>query len=195
MEHYYSENPMAKHSIIRIEYNIENLSLTFESDAGVFSKTKVDYGTDVLIKTIPALRGRVLDLGCGYGPIGITLARLNPRAEIAMVDINQRAVDLANKNILLNKIENATAFQSDGFEGVGGTFDTIVTNPPIRTGKKVVYPLFEESINYLNKGGHIYVVIQKKQGAQSAMNKLTEIYGNCEAINKKGGYWILRCFI
>ena len=132
-----------------------------------------------------------MDLGCGYGPIGITLARLNPRAEITMIDINQRAVDLAKVNIEQNGVKNARVLQSNGFENLEGTFNAIISNPPIRTGKKVIYSLFEESIQYLENGGSIYLVIQKKQGAKSAMNKLNEIYGNCQVINKKGGYWIL----
>jgi 16S rRNA (guanine1207-N2)-methyltransferase len=99
---------------------------------------------------------------------------------------------LTNRNIKLNHAKNACVLQSDGFTNVGGTFDVIVSNPPIRTGKKVIYPIFEQSINYLNTNGSIYLVIRKKQGAQSAFDKLESIYGNCEVINKDAGYWILK---
>lgn len=192
MEHYYSENPSAKHQIVNIDYSIGGHSLTFATDAGVFSKGKIDYGTNTLIRSLPPLSGKILDLGCGYGPIGISLAILNPNSKITMVDINHRAVELTSNNLIQNNIKNAVVFQSNGFENVEETFDTIVINPPIRAGKKVIYPLFEKSIEYLEKAGAIYLVIQKKQGAKSAMDKLISIYGNCEAINKKGGYWVIR---
>ncbi|MFY9176028.1 MAG: class I SAM-dependent methyltransferase [Caldicoprobacterales bacterium] len=192
MEHYFSENPKSEHRILNIKYNLEDLELNFTTDTGVFSKNKVDYGTDILIRTLPSLHGKVLDLGCGYGPIGISLAKLNPDAQITMVDINQRAVELSNQNIQQNNVQNAAVFQSDGFEKVEGLYNAIVSNPPIRAGKKVIYPLFERSIDFLEEGGALYLVIQKKQGAKSAMDKLIQIYGNCEVINKKGGYWILR---
>lgn len=192
MEHYYSENPSSGHHIAQFGYDLDDYNLQFTTDRGVFSKDRIDFGTHSLIRSLPPLEGNILDLGCGYGPIGISLAMLNPDSQITMVDINHRAVELANQNIELNKVKNAKAFQSIGFERVEGTFQAIVSNPPIRTGKKIIYPLFEKSIEYLEKGGAIYLVIQKKQGAKSAMDKLASIYGNCEAINKKGGYWILR---
>ena len=127
-----------------------------------------------------------------YGAIGISLSSLFPSAKVTMIDINERAVDLTNRNIKLNHIKNAQVLQSDGFENITGSFDVIVSNPSIRTGKKVIYPIFEQSINYLNNNGSIYLVIQKKQGANSALNKLESIYGNCEVINKDAGYWILK---
>ena len=192
MEHYYSENPKSEHHISQIKYDLGSLELNFTTDTGVFSKTKVDYGTDILIRSLPPIHGKILDLGCGYGPIGVSLAKLNPNSEITMVDINQRAVNLSNHNIHQNNVQNAISLQSNGFQKIDGLFNAIVSNPPIRTGKRVIYSLFEDSIRYLDTGGALYLVIQKKQGAKSAMDKLTQIYGNCEAINKKGGYWILR---
>lgn len=191
MDHYYSENPKVDHNIGNINYQINDINFTFTTDAGVFSKGKVDYGTHILLKSLPHLGGEILDLGCGYGPIGIVLARLNQKSKVTMVDINQRAVSLASKNIRQNHIENACAFSSQGFENIDTKFDYILSNPPIRTGKRIIYNIFEDSISYLKDGGGIYLVIQKKQGAKSAMEKLTEIYGNCQTINKKGGYWVL----
>jgi 16S rRNA (guanine1207-N2)-methyltransferase len=166
--------------------------LNLFTDAGVFSKDKVDYGSQVMIKTLPDLSGNILDLGCGYGVIGLSIAQTNPEAHVTMVDVNQRAVDLANQNIERNKIKNATAFVSDGFQQVTGLFHAIVSNPPIRAGKKVIYALFEQSMEYLHPGGSLYLVIQKKQGAKSAVDKLQSVFGNCEVINKQGGYWILK---
>lgn len=192
MQHYYTKNPEIPHDIGKIDFNIRDIKLQFMTDAGVFSKRGVDYGSQVMIKTIPEMNGKVLDLGCGYGAIGITIAKLNPLCKVTMIDINERAVELTEKNISLNKVENGECFQSDAFENVKDMFDVILCNPPIRTGKKVIYPMFENCFKYLNSGGSLYIVIQKKQGANSAMDKLIEVYGNCEAINKDGGYWILK---
>ncbi|HOQ37624.1 MAG TPA: class I SAM-dependent methyltransferase [Acetivibrio sp.] len=192
MNHYYTQNPDTPHDIGIIEYEVKGIKLQLTTDSGVFSKKKVDYGSNLLINSLPPASGNVLDIGCGYGVIGISLAKLNPGSYVTMIDINERAVDLAEKNIKLNKVTNAKAMQSDGFSSVTDKFDMIVSNPPIRAGKKVIYPIFENSINYLNPGGAIFIVIQKKQGANSAFSKLEEIYGNCDVINKSGGYWIIR---
>jgi len=194
MEHYYSQNPQAEHDIKQIRYTFKGLELLFYTDAGVFSKDRVDAGSDLLIRTLlqHGLTGEVLDMGCGYGPIGIAIAKAYPKVHVTMVDINARAVELARKNIELNKISNANVLHSDGFSEISGAFDAIVSNPPIRAGKDIIYPIFERSIDYLKNGASFYIVIQKKQGAPSAINKLAGIYGNCEKIAKSGGYWVLR---
>lgn len=192
MSHYYSPNPQLPHEKAVIEYSVGGRRLRFVTDAGVFSRQKVDSGSSVLIRTLPSLVGEVLDLGCGYGPIGISLAALNPRTSVTMVDINQRAVALAQKNIAANGIANAHALVSDGFAQAPGPFATIVSNPPIRAGKDVIYPLFRESLQRLKKGGSLWLVIQKKQGAPSAQAALESIFGNCTVVEKSGGYWILK---
>ena len=192
MEHYYTNNPQTPHNIRNIDFVINQLHLELYTDAGVFSKHKVDYGSEILIKSLPELNGSILDLGCGYGVIGLSIAGLYPKVQVTMVDINQRAVDITQRNIERNQIKNAVTYVSDGFDQVNGSFNAIVSNPPIRTGKNVIYPLFEQSKQYLIPGGSLYLVIQKKQGAKSAMEKLHSIFSNCEAINKQGGYWILK---
>lgn len=192
MEHYYTEQPNTPHQLTNIQYSVKDISLDLSTDAGVFSKTRVDYGSHALIHALPPLKGSILDLGCGYGPIGIALAKLNPESQVTMIDINHRAIELTLQNISKNNINNTQAYQSNGFEKVTGSFDTIVSNPPIRAGKKVIYGLFDQSIHYLNPRGAFYIVIQKKQGAPSALDKLITLYNNCEIINKKGGYWILK---
>ncbi|NLD49008.1 MAG: class I SAM-dependent methyltransferase [Clostridiaceae bacterium] len=192
MEHYYSQNPNTPHDIGEIEYRTGGCILHLYTDSGVFSKNRVDFGSSLLIESVPEISGSLLDIGCGYGVIGISLAIRNPDSRVTMIDINERAVDLANRNIHVNKVNNATAHLSDGFSKVSCKFDAIVSNPPIRTGKKVIYPIFENSINYLNDGGSIYIVIQKKQGANSAAAKLESVYGNYEVINKDAGYWIIK---
>ena len=193
MEHYYTENSTVGHDLATIEYRIGEGVLTLTTDAGVFSKKRVDFGSMLLIKTVPTnIEGTVLDMGCGYGPIGLSIAYLNPNSKVTMVDINNRAVDLAKLNAKSNHVTNVEVIQSDGYSNVTGSFDRILSNPPIRTGKKVIYPLFEKSYEYLNRGGEFYIVIQKKQGAESAKKKIQEVYGNCDVVVKDAGYWILR---
>ena len=192
MEHYYTQNPQSPHNIKSISFSIKDTELEFYTDASVFSKDKVDYGSKIMITSLPALSGDILDLGCGYGAIGISIAKLNPETKVTMVDINQRAVELAIQNLERNHIKNAVAYVSDGFQQVNSQFNTIVSNPPIRAGKKVIYSLFEQSKDFLLPDGSLYLVIQKKQGAKSAVEKLKSVFGNCTVINKQGGYWILK---
>ena len=191
MEHYYTSNPQTPHDIREIVFSTGNVSLKLYTDAGVFSKNKVDYGSELLIRSLPGLSGDILDLGCGYGVIGLSIALANPETFVTMADLNHRAVDLALKNVERNHIPNASAQISDGFRQIDDRFQAIVSNPPIRAGKKIVYPLLEQSMEYLLSGGSLYLVIRKKQGAKSAADKLRSVFGNCEVRNKQGGYWIL----
>jgi len=194
-EHYYSEQPQAKSSPQSWSFNLRGKAFQFTSDIGVFSKNEVDFGSRVLIEAFqdPEIDGPILDVGCGYGPIGLSLASDFSDRQIFMVDVNERAVELARKNAEINKISNITILQSDLYKQLNEkTFASIVTNPPIRAGKKVVHAIFEEARNHLANHGDLWVVIQKKQGAPSAKAKLEEIFGNVEVAAKKKGYFILR---
>jgi 16S rRNA (guanine1207-N2)-methyltransferase len=151
----------------------------------------VDYGSQVLLNTLDFEKGKtLLDLGCGYGPLGISLAKVQG-VKPTMVDINNRAIDLAKQNAQKNGVE-ADIFQSNIYEKVNGTFDYIISNPPIRAGKQVVHTIISESINYLKVGGNLTIVIQKKQGAPSAKAKMEEVFGNVEILKRDKGYYILR---
>lgn len=192
-EHYYTREPKVPHNELMVEYIFEGLRLQFITDTGVFSRGGIDAGSKLLMHSVDIpYQGRVLDLGCGYGALGICLAKTHPKSAFVLVDINSRAVNLAERNSDLNAVENVWVLQSDGFENVLGQFNVIVSNPPIRAGKKVIYTMFEQSIGHLKLGGSLYIVIHKKQGAQSALHKLQEVYGNCEKIARSGGYWVLR---
>lgn len=188
---YYAENPDSAHDIHELKVTLLRQSFTFLTDSGVFSKKMVDYGSQILLNTLNFEKGKtLLDLGCGYGPLGISLAKVQG-VKPTMVDINNRAIDLAKQNAQKNGVE-ADIFQSNIYEKVNGTFDYIISNPPIRAGKQVVHTIISESINYLKVGGNLTIVIQKKQGAPSAKAKMEEVFGNVEILKRDKGYYILR---
>ncbi|WP_081005511.1 MULTISPECIES: methyltransferase [Streptococcus] len=188
---YYAENPDAAHDIHELRVELLGQKMTFLTDAGVFSKKMVDFGSQLLLKCLEVNQGEtVLDVGCGYGPLGLSLAKAYG-VQATMVDINNRALDLARQNAERNKVE-ATIFQSNIYEQVEGNFDHVISNPPIRAGKQVVHEIIEKSKDFLEIGGDLTIVIQKKQGAPSAKSKMEDVFGNCEILKKDKGYYILR---
>ena len=188
---YFAENPDAKHDIHELNVELLGQRLTFLTDAGVFSKKMMAYGSRVLLSVLDFEAGeQVLDVGCGYGPLGLTLAKAQG-VTATMVDINQRALDLAQKNAERNQI-SADIFQSNVYEKVSGIFDHIISNPPIRAGKQVVHEVISGSYEHLTEGGDLTLVIQKKQGAPSAKSKMEAVFSNCEIVKKDKGYYILR---
>ncbi len=199
IEHYYSTNPIVDHDERMIHYNINEHDYVFKTDAGVFSKNKVDFGTSLLIHTFSVpISGKILDLGCGYGSVGIIIASMLQNGEVVLSDINHRAVTLATYNINLNKqlIKEEiriAAIQSNGFENLKHqTFDYILLNPPIRAGKSVIYNMFEKAYDYLNIDGELWIVIQKKQGAPSAIKKLKTVFFSVEEVERSNGYYIIK---
>ena len=188
---YYAETPDAAHDIHDLNVSLLGQSFHFYTDAGVFSKKMVDYGSQVLLNALDLERGKnLLDVGCGYGPLGISLAKVQG-VQSTMIDINSRAIDLAKKNAERNGVV-AHIFQSNIYENVSEKFDYIISNPPIRAGKKVVHEIIEGAFDHLNQGGSLTIVIQKKQGAPTAKVKMENVFGNAEIIRKDKGYYILR---
>ena len=190
-DHYYTENPNSAHDERRIALRALGNDLTFVTDTGVFSRDGLDRGTEVLLEALPPLEGRVLDLGCGWGAVGVALGKRYPALDIVMTDINSRAVELARRNLAENGV-TAAVLQGDGFDAVEGRFDAIVTNPPIRAGKAVIYGLFARARDYLEPDGALYVVIRKQQGAPSALKYLKEIYSRAETVDRASGFHVLR---
>ncbi|MFH5186647.1 class I SAM-dependent methyltransferase [Paenibacillus sp. TAB 01] len=192
--HYYTQKPTVAHDLHTIEEQLRGRKFTFVTDAGVFSKKGVDYGSKVLIEAMELpVDARVLDVGCGYGPIGLAAAALVPEGHVTMVDINERAVELAKQNAVRNQISNVEIKQSDRLaEVMGSRYDVVLTNPPIRAGKEVVHSIFEQAYEVLKPGGSLWVIIQKKQGAPSAFAKLESLFSKVKELGKDKGYRILK---
>ncbi len=194
MSHYYDFDASLQSKPKQLKAYIGGKTLTFISDIGVFSKDEIDFGSHVFIKELLKLKPveSILDVGCGYGVIGLTLSYFDACARVHLVDINERALDLTKQNSKNLSIKNAIIYKSDGLSEVVDTFDRIVINPPIRAGKAVIYKMFEDSLKHLNDNGELWIVIKKDLGAPSACKKITEIFNNCECVLKHKGYWILK---
>ncbi|USB32764.1 class I SAM-dependent methyltransferase [Paenibacillus sp. YPG26] len=193
-DHYYSSKPVTAHNRKTWEATLRGRLYKFVSDAGVFSKQGVDFGSRVLIDAMEIPEdASVLDVGCGYGPMGMAAAGLASRGRVTLIDVNERAIELAKENVSNNGIKNVTVIQSDLYKALGDEkFDVILTNPPIRAGKATVHAIFEGAADRLNEGGSLWVVIQKKQGAPSAKEKLESLFGEVEEVTKEKGYRIFR---
>ncbi|MRH44825.1 methyltransferase [Aquibacillus halophilus] len=193
-EQYFSKQPQSKSNEKTWTFELRENKLSFTSDHGVFSKSEVDFGSRLLIQAFsaPEISGDILDLGCGYGPIGLSLAKAFPESKLVLTDINERAISLAKKNAENNDIVNVEFAISDRFEALQNRrFSAILTNPPIRAGKKIIFQMFEESYDALLSRGELWVVIQKKQGAPSTQKKLEEMFDSVEVVAKDKGYYIL----
>ena len=190
-EHYYTPEPAAAHDEREVTLSALGVTLACVTDAGVFSRDGLDKGTEALLNALPPLTGRVLDLGCGWGPVGAVLGKRWPELDIVMTDVNRRAVELARRNLERNGVK-AAVVQGDGYAAVEGSFDAILTNPPIRAGKALIYSLFDQARDRLNPGGALYIVIRKQQGAPSALRHLRETWPAAEVIDRSGGYWVIR---
>ena len=197
-DHYFTNNPKIESETAAWTYTLRGNEFKFVTDAGVFSKKTVDFGSRLLIETLEfseIIDGDILDVGCGYGPMGLALAKEDPDRKVEMVDVNERALGLAKQNASNNRLSNVLIHTSDVYESVEGkSFAAIVSNPPIRAGKKVVHGILTGAFDLLKKGGTLTIVIQKKQGAPSAQAKMEETFGNAKVVVKDKGYWIIQSF-
>lgn len=194
---YFAANPTTGHDEHTIHYQINGTALHFKTDAGVFSKMRVDYGSGVLIKNMAQLifpPRNILDVGTGYGPLGLFAAQFWPEQTVEMVDVNERGLNLARQNAEMNNIKNVKIYQSDVYDQIASDkkFGLIVTNPPIRAGKAVVSNILAGAKNHLVQNGQILVVIQKKQGEPSARKLLKDTFRNCTILARDKGYYILQ---
>ena len=194
-EHYYSRSQKVESSPKFWDFTLRNILFRFKTDNGVFSKREVDFGSRLLIEAfeMPETAGPILDVGCGYGPIGLSIAKDFPNRLVHMIDVNERAIELARGNASQNQITNVEIYESDRLLNVKTpNFAAILTNPPIRAGKKTVHDIFEQSYEHLADGGELWIVIQKKQGAPSAIEKLQELFSTIETVDKSKGYFIIK---
>ena len=195
-DHYFTSKPSADKNEKKIEARLKGQQMTFTTDSGVFSRDRVDFGSQVMIEAIDERAfstGEVLDVGCGYGPVGLSLAKANPALHIDMIDVNERALELAKKNAELNGVSNVSIFLSFLYEQVEKqTYGAVISNPPIRAGKQTVHKIITDAKEHLADNGVLIIVIQKKQGAPSAKKVMEETYGNVTRIGLDKGYWVLQ---
>ncbi len=185
-----NENLISKKREISVLLN--DTKYTFISDNGVFSKGEVDYGSIALLKILlkQNFTGNILDIGCGYGTIGLILAKNFPECNFLLSDVNIRACALARENKKSFGVKNVEIIESDIFQNIDKNFDYIVTNPPIRAGKKVIYSIFEQSYHHLNQNGSLFIVIRRSHGAESAQKFIHSVFGNCELLKKDKGFYV-----
>ena len=189
MSHYFIEDASLQHNVVEKEVFIRTLKFSFFTDNGVFSKKGLDFGTRSLLESLPDdISGEVLDFGCGYGPIGIYLKK-RYNCDVDMIDINDRSLDLARKNAIKNNV-SVNIFKSDIYENITKKYDYIITNPPIRVGKSILYKIVFDAKKYLKDGGKLYLVINKDQGAKSLMKDLEKEY-KVQLVDKISGFFII----
>ena len=195
MSHYFINDDKVASKPRNVNYSFNGVDFSLESDNGVFSKNELDKGSELLIRTLLPidLGEKLLDLGCGIGVIGLTLAYFHPRLNVCLSDINTRALSLCSANADTLKLsQKVTVLQSDIYTEIEGKFTSIVSNPPIRAGKKVTYQIYKGALEHLVDGGSLYIVVRKQQGALSVKSYLEELYGNVTVLAREKGYYILQ---
>lgn len=192
MSQYFTDESL-KSNIVKHKVKILNTPFCFNTDNGVFAKSKIDFGTVFLLETVSSLNlpssSRVLDVGCGYGVIGIVFAKVF-HSSVDMVDVNKRAIHLTKMNLKENKV-SGNVFESDAYAQVEGKYDVIVTNPPIRAGKKVVYSILFGAFDHLEENGSLYFVVRKNHGAKSIIKDLEEKY-DVQVLDKSHGFFVIQ---
>ena len=195
MSHYFVNDDKVVSKPRKVVYSINGVDFSLDSDNGVFSKNELDKGSELLIETLLPidLGTTLLDLGCGIGVIGLTLAYFHPGLNVCSTDVNTRALSLCDANAkTLRLSQKVTVLQSDIYTKVEGKFDSIVSNPPIRAGKKVTYEIYKGALEHLNDNGSLYIVIRKQQGALSVKSYLEQLFGNVTVLAREKGYFILK---
>lgn len=191
-EQYFTREPLSVSHPVPCAFNYRGCALRFTTDAGVFSKGELDQGTRLLLDALPELQGEVLDLGSGWGAIGVSVAKANPNLRVTMADVNLRALELCKKNAQANGVW-AECLESNGMAAlVGRRFDAVITNPPIRAGKQVIYQMFADAAGALKDSGALYLVIRKQQGAESCVRYLKTLYRQVEKLDRSAGFWVLK---
>lgn len=191
MSHYFTNNENLKSEIVKVDASIKDKDFYFYTDNGVFSKGELDFGTELLLRTFKydETNKKVLDIGCGCGPIGIYLSKLG--FTVDMSDVNKRAIHLSKMAIKEQNL-NANVFESDAYQNIDNKYDYIISNPPIRVGKEKLYGIIMSAKDYLNINGEVWLVVRKQQGAESLIRDMKEVYKEVEVITKKKGFYIIK---
>lgn len=193
MRQYFTNDESLKSEYRNIIYKYNDFNFNFLSDLGVFSKDRVDYGSKLLVENYfkyGSKNKKILDVGCGYGFIGITISKIMD-SDVDMIDVNKRAIHLSNINIK-NIGCNARAFISNVYENINDKYDVIISNPPIRAGKEIYMNIIENSIKYLNENGEFWFVMNKDQGAKSTIEKIKNLY-KVNVVDKSKGFFVINC--
>lgn len=193
VEHYSTAEPSSRPRPAEGSVRIRGLDLRLRTDAGVFSRSRLDRGTELLLEALDVGPCElILDLGCGYGILGIAAAMLSEGGHVILTDINERAVRLARENVRANRATNAEVRAGDLYVPVTGlAFDHIVCNPPLRAGRAVVDRIISEAPAHLHEGGRLWLVARTRQGADSLQDRMAETFGNAEIVQRGSGYKVL----
>lgn len=193
MGQYFTNDNSIPSKLVKTRAVVLNNSFIFYTDNGVFSKDGLDFGSRLLLENIPLteIGESLVDVGCGYGVFGIVLNKILG-VKVTMCDVNRRALHLAEKNIKENKCSDCSVIESNCYQNINSKYSTIITNPPIRAGKKVVYEILEGAKDYLLPGGRLFFVVRKEQGAKSIISDMQKIY-NVEVLERKKGFFIIKC--
>lgn len=193
MSQYFTNDENLKSEYRNIIYKYKDYIFNFTSDLGVFSKDRVDYASKLLVENyfkVGRKNVNVLDVGCGYGFIGITVSKIM-NSKVDMIDVNKRAVHLSNLNIK-NMNVDAVSFISDIYSNIDKKYDVIISNPPIRAGKKVYMNIINNAANYMNDDGEFYFVMNKDHGAKNVIEKIKDVY-DINVLDKNKGFFVILC--
>ncbi|MDA8368642.1 MAG: methyltransferase [Nocardiopsaceae bacterium] len=204
-QHYFDSDPQAASRPATVDLVLADLHLRLDTDRGMFSPGRIDLGTRVLLETVaaPPPTGRLLDVGCGYGPIALTMAARAPGARVCGVDVNARAVGLARRNADSNHLDNVDFFlvNADGAPAhadtgaaaaLSGPFDALWSNPPVRIGKPALHALLRTWLDRLSPAGSAHLVVQKNLGADSLQRWLDTNGYPAERTASRAGFRVLR---
>jgi len=192
-EHYYIENPKSKYVEYEVKTRIRNFDLYLKSASGIFSAKEIDRASKLLIeKAELPKKGKILDLGCGYGMIGIVASKVCPGCTVILTDINKRAIKIAKENVSLNRV-NAHVLQGNLYEPVKGEkFDVILLNPPMVAGREIVLKMIHQSVEHLNTKGSLQIVARKTKGGAFLFAEMKTLFREVKVLARSGGFWVVK---